>query len=52
MPKPKQDDPKQSRRFIEIAEANSAENDTLKEAVKKIAAYPRVQPPNKKPSEE
>lgn len=39
MEKPKQDDPEQSRRFIEIAEANCADKDVLKEAVRKLAPH-------------
>ena len=39
MSKIKQDDPEQSRRFLEIAEANGAEKDVLKEAVKKLAPH-------------
>lgn len=43
--KPKQDDPEQSRRFIEIAEANKAtKSDALKKAVKKLAVHPREAP--------
>lgn len=45
MSKLKKDDPEQSRRFVEIAEANLAERDVLKEAVKKIAAQPRAKEP-------
>jgi hypothetical protein len=49
--KPKQDDPEQSRRFIEIAEAQKATNsDALKEAVKKLAASRREPPKGKPPT--
>lgn len=42
MAKPKQDDPEQSRRFLEIAKANKGtRGDVLKEAVKKLAAHGR-----------
>jgi len=49
MEKPKQDDPEQSRRFVEIAEANHADKDVLKEAVKKLAPH-RSEPPKTKRS--
>ena len=44
MSKINQDDPDQSRRFLDIANANRAEKEVLKGAVKKIAAHPRKAP--------
>ena len=44
-PVPKSDDPEQSRRFIEIAEAHKAtKGGALKEAVKKLAPHGRENP--------
>lgn len=44
----KEDDPDQSRRFIEIAEAEGADKDVLKEAVKKLAPHRREPPKTKR----
>jgi hypothetical protein len=43
MAKPKQDDPEQSRRFLEMAQEREADADDskLKEAVKKLAPHHR-----------
>jgi hypothetical protein len=52
MSKPKQDDPEQSRRFLELAREHEAEGDAaaLAHAVKKLAAEPRKKQTNKKPA--
>ncbi len=46
---PKQDDPEQSRRFLEIAKAHKATKPgALKEAVKKLAPHGREPPKTKR----
>jgi len=42
MSKIKQDDPEQSRRFLEIAEAERADKDVLAAAVKRLAPHRRI----------
>jgi hypothetical protein len=49
--KPKQDDPEQSRRFIEIAEAHKADRRVpLKDAIKTLASHRREPPKAERPA--
>jgi hypothetical protein len=50
MPKPKQDDPAQSKRFIEMAQEQASKFDEkdLARAVKKLAPHAPIKKPKKK----
>lgn len=47
MTKPKQDDPAQSKRFIEVAQEQGGDEKDLARAIKKLAPRVRVEPRGK-----